>query len=229
MRPFEKNPTKNTLARFKLIPNFKWHMFCLFFCAGCQSSNPGYATLKALISPTAAQFDASYDYISIQSDTSNGRMILGYRQLQEHKLIEHWYTGAGEMIETVDGRLHKALGTTSEIRRNTSQAPSWQTVSESRIPVTWERQLDIMPGYRFGLVEQISTRQLTEVEIPVVPGIEQRGLVWFQDEVQTKDIQGQTETYRQLFAVKNNQLIYSEQCISEKLCMRIQSIPRAVK
>ena len=229
MCPFEKNPTKNTFARFILIPNFKWHMFCLFFCAGCQSSNPGYASLKALISPTKAQFDASYDYISIQSDNSNGRMILGYRQFQEDKLIEHWYTGAGEMIETVDGRIHKALGTTSEIRRNTGQAPSWQTVSESRVPLTWQRRLDIMPGYRFGLEEKISTRQLTEVEIPVVPGVEKRGLVWFQDDVQAKDIQGQAVTYQQLFAFRNKQLIYSEQCISEMMCLRIQSIPRAVK
>ena len=229
MRPFEKNPTKNTFARFKLIANFKWHMFCLFFCAGCQSSNPGYASLKALISPTPAQFDASYDYISIQSDTSNGRMILGSRQFKEHKLIEHWYTGACEMIKTVDGRIHKALGTTSEIRRNTGQAPSWQTVSESQVPVTWQRRLDIMPGYRFGLEETISTRQLTEVEIPLVPGIEKHGLVWFQDNVQTKDIQGKATTYRQLFALRNKQLIYSEQCISEMMCMRIQSIQRAVK
>ena len=83
--------------------------------------------------------------------------------------------------------------------------------------------------HRFGLEEKISTRQLTEVEAPVVPGIEKHGLVWFQDEVQAKDIQGQAVTYRQLFALRNKQLIYSEQCISEMMCMRIQWIPRAVK
>lgn len=220
---------KNTFDFFKPISIIGLIFLCLFFCIGCQTSNPGYATLKALFSPTEAKFDASYDYLSIQSDTSNGRMILGYRQFQQGRVIENWYAGGGEMLETVDGRVHKALGTTSEIHRNTGQAPTWQSLSNSRSVVTWRRTLDIMPGYRFGIEEKITTRQLTNLEIPVVSGIELNGLVWFQDDVQTTDIQGRPAYYRQLFAVKNDQIIYSEQCISEMLCMRIQWIPRTVQ
>ncbi len=227
MRLFEKHFQTHIHFRFKFFSCFQWQVFCLIFCAGCQSSNPGYATLKALLSSSEAQFDASYEYLSIQSDNSNGRMILGYRQVQQGKVIEYWYTGGGEMLETVDGRIYKALGTTSEIRRNTGQAPSWQTMSSSQMPVHWQRSLDIMPGYRFGLEEKITTRVLTGIETPAVSGIEKQDLVWFQDQIQSTDIQGRPSEYRQLFAFKNERLIYSEQCISETLCMRIQWIPKA--
>lgn len=225
---FEKHLKKNTAGFSQLIFFIHWHLCILLFIAGCQNANPGYATLKALISPVESRFDASYDYISIQSVTSNGRMILGYRQIQQGKLIEHWYTGAGEMLETADGRIYKALGTTSEIRRNIGQTPSWQAVSESLVPIKWRRSLDIMPGYRFGIEEKITTRMLTENDIPVILSIKQRGLVWYQDVVESTDIHGLPITYIQLFALKDKQIVYSEQCISELLCMHIQWIPRAV-
>jgi len=171
---------------------------------------------------------ADYDYLGVSLDGRTSFLALGYRDdtvsfrgLERH---EFWYSAQNEMLHTVNGRIHRAIGFTVEWRAQDSSPPSWADVKRSRFEVTWSRLLDVMPGYRFGQEGRLRTRPtLAPVDAPRdIPA----GVSWFEDIVVSTAEDNQVWEFRQLFAVLSDQVVYSEQCLSPKVCLRLRPLPR---
>ena len=138
------------------------------------------------------------------------------------KFHEYWYTGQGEMLHMVDGRISKALGFTHEIRSQTQSAPNWSDVVESKNEVSWSRKLDLMPGYRYNLLNNIYT---FNIGVPKdSPSFIPNGVRWIADIVESKSLNGHAWWYLQRFALMDGRVVYSEQCIDQGLCIKIRHI-----
>ena len=223
-KPFKPGNTLSGFFFYVITP-------VLFSCVltACKSTDPSWHALKSLLSKPEPKFNPSFEYIDVELDGRKSRLALGYREFVHGRPLEHWYSGAGEMLEMFDGRVNKALGMTLEIRRNKSRPPAWDSFDDARQTQVWTREIDIMPGYRFGVEDEITTVKLSKENLPVQKSKYPKDAIWFQEQVITKDIQGKTQKFQQLFAVFNNRVIYSEQCLHENMCMIFQRDQQAAR
>lgn len=197
----------------------------IFFLSlsGCQS-NPTFETFKNLL-PWAkkySQVSPGFEYILVTTREQNALMALGERRIDESKnqTHEHWYTGQGEMLYLVEGRIQKALGFTNEIRGQVNAAPTWDEVIKSKRELTWRRQIDLMPGFRYGVVDNFSTKK---IETPIkLPDSLPTSSKWITDLVESKAADGRTWWFLQRFALYEGRVVYSEQCIGNDLCIKIK-------
>ena len=171
---------------------------------------------------------ADYDYLGVSLDGRASFLALGYRSdiisSRGPERHEFWYSAQNEMLHTVNGRIHRAIGFTVEWRAQDSSPPSWADVQRSKFEVVWSRALDVMPGYRFGQEGHLRTRPIpSPVDAP--QGIP-TSVSWFEDVVVSTTEDNQPWEFRQRFAVLSDQVVYSEQCLSPKVCLRLRPFPR---
>lgn len=145
-------------------------------------------------------------------------MVLGSRFSQGGHTLEQWFSGEGEMLELRDGRVHRALGMTSEIRRTQAAPPAWQALSEAPKAIAWQRERDVMPGYQ-QRQEKITTRKARAPRSNAFGGAS-----WVEEEVSTQRLNGQAWRYTERFAVQGQQVLYSEQCVSPSLCLKLKPL-----
>lgn len=213
---------------------------------GCRSSNPVYDTLTHALpwTPQVASLQPGFEYLSVSIDGKTSVMALGQREVRGTAVHEHWYTGQGEMLYLVDGRVQQALGFTHELRQQTGEPPAWSSFKTAQqqtpptkpvaepvpVPVlsyepqdfSWKRQLDVMPGYRFGVQETVQTRTVAEpARLP--DGVPARAL-WVAEEVRGKKANGLPWVYAQRFALVNERVVYSEQCLAPALCLALRPL-----
>jgi hypothetical protein len=166
-----------------------------------------------------------YEYLLIEIDGRKTAMALGHRQelveAGELKVHEHWYSGQREMIHMVNGRIHTALGLTVEWRRQRSSPPNWGALSDSKATTIWHRELDIMPGYRYGQTDRIETQVGTAP--PGAPA-QAGGTQWFSDHVRSPLALDGNWVYKQHFAVVQGRVVYSEQCLSPSVCFKFKHL-----
>jgi hypothetical protein len=218
------------LRFFLCVPLYAPLFASVLLLQGCRSSNPVYDTLTNVL-PWKAQYanlQPGFEYLWVSLDGKASVMALGSRDVRGTAVHEHWYTGQGEMLYLVDGRVQQALGFTHELRQQTGAPPVWgsfEAVLGQVQPikdVTWTRQLDVMPGYRFGVQETLVSRPLAEpARLP--EGVPARAQ-WVADEVQGKQANGLPWVYAQRFAIKNNRVVYSEQCLAPNLCLALRPL-----
>lgn len=177
------------------------------------------------------QFLPGYDYLLIDLQGRQAVMALGARQTtatpQGDVTDEYWYSGNKEMLHLRDGRIQKLLGATTEWRDSRGQPPSWASLQAGQPATPWRRERDEMPHYRYGLEDRISTQAISEPPPDKRPAAAQTNapLRWVQDTVQSVTPQGQRWTFEQYFALQHNRVVYSEQCISPQLCVRLSYKP----
>jgi hypothetical protein len=191
---------------------------------GCRGSNPVYDTLTNVLpwSRQYASLQPGFEYLWVSVDGRASVMALGSRETRGRAVHEHWYTGQGEMIYLVNGRVQQALGFTHEVRHQTGQAPAWSELGQSLTAVQWTRQLDLMPGYRMGVQEYVASRAVAEPSrLPEdVPAHAQ----WYADIVNGKHANGLAWRYEQRFALANDHVVYSEQCLAATLCLKLRPL-----
>jgi hypothetical protein len=200
----------------------------LTFLYGCQS-NPTYDTFRTLLpwSKKYSQIQPGFEYILVTANGHQALMALGSRfsltEFGSQTLVhEYWYTGAGEMLHLVDGRINKALGFTFEIRNQTNNAPSWEEVVEAKNKLIWYRKIDLMPRFRYGVQNNVFT---FEVQSPTsAPEFVPLNAKWVTDLVESKSFDGSPWIYSQLFAIVDRRVLYSEQCIDKSLCLKIRNL-----
>jgi len=217
---------------------------------GCRSTNPVFDTLTQAMpwKPQVASLQPGFEYLWVSVDGKASVMALGKREVRGTAVHEHWYTGQGEMLYLVDGRVQQALGFTHELRQQTSAPPAWSSFKavQQQTPQTtslttpvvaavpepepshanqdylWKRQLDVMPGYRFGVQEAVVTRAVAK---PVrLPDRVPANALWVADDVQGKKANGLPWVYAQRFALVNESVVYSEQCLAPALCLALRPL-----
>jgi len=166
-----------------------------------------------------------FEYLLIEIDGRKTAMALGSREVFIHQgqqqVHERWYSGEREMIDMVDGRLQTAVGLTVEWRHQRSKPPTWGAVSQTQASLPWARELDIMPGYRFGQTDNVQTRIGTAPKgAPSLPA----GTRWFSDGVRSPQPLGGDWVFEQHFALHQGRVVYSEQCLAPTVCFKFQPL-----
>ena len=172
------------------------------------------------------RYRPGFEYLAVSLDSRASVMALGERTVQgsgdSRHVHERWYTGQGEMLYVVDGRIQQALGFTHEWRGQTSTPPAWEAVLHNSRELSWRRMLDVMPGYRYNLIDNITTYK-TAVPKRLPEGVSPQAQ-WVADLVSSKGDDGLDWWYVQKFAVLDGRVVYSEQCVAKTLCLALRPL-----
>lgn len=191
---------------------------------GCKGFNPVADTMSTFVSSAepSDNYQKGLSYLKVVLNGRETSMALGYRSDKGQEVHEHWYSGQREMLHLVNGRITEVQGMTNELRKQSGKAPSWTYLMETKRPLSWLRTRDVMPGYRYGVVEYVVSQW-------VEPTHKQAALVkqpalWFTEQIQSKTSNGQNWTYIETYAVSGNQVIYSEQCLAPDMCIQLRPL-----
>jgi hypothetical protein len=209
---------------------FSWLILIVVAFSGCGGINPVIDMTTTLLpfNSTVVSFQPGFEYLAVNLNGRKTHIALGHRVKQGDTLHEYWYSGEREMMHLANGRIVEVQGMTYEVRATTTEVPSWQSIADSSQYIVWSRQRDVMPGYRYGLVEYVISQKVT-------PSAKERDLIknenaiWVEEEIKSKNTDGKAWIYGDLFAIVNDQVIYSQQCVSAALCFTLQPLGVVVK
>ena len=73
-----------------------------------------------------------------------------------------------------------------------------------------------MPGYRYGVKEFVISQRVT----PTAAEKKAAGVdaLWVEEEIKSKYPDGKDWIYREQFAIRDGQVVYSVQCVAPHLC-----------
>ena len=147
-------------------------------------------------------------------------MALGRREFDGGNVREFWYSSQREMLQLFNGRIEKVLGMTREVRDLKGDGPNWMNVIDEVQPVVWQRSLVLMPGYRYGVVEFVTTSKTNR---PLnAPNDVASSAQWMSETVQRQERHGRVSDYQQRFALQQGRVVYSEQCLSGDMCFKLK-------
>jgi hypothetical protein len=178
------------------------------------------ATLMAPLNP-------AYRYLRVQlSGGAPALLVLGYLESDPGGEVEVWYSARRELIKIQNGRLVGSAGLASDWRnvRYSQPPPAWQAL---RGTASYTRWRDVMPGYHYGLVEQL-TLQAAETPPPpqvtslLSPG-QVKAYVWYRESGSTPNALPQA--WFALSATEPRELLYAYQCLTAQLCLQMQAWP----
>lgn len=208
-------------------------LLCLTGCQpllkqfGATGETLGYAinpSKKSQLGPLAP----GHEYLLAEVNGRQVILALGQRKTTPSSngdvVDEYWYSASREMMHLRNGRLHVIMGMHTEWRDNRSTPPAWSALQAQGQAAQWQRTRDEMPYYRFDIQDRIRTQALAHPPVAVPSGLPTQGhaIRWAQDHIETTTPKGHRWVYTQNFALAANQVIYSEQCISPELCLRLQ-------
>ncbi len=196
----------------------------LLVLAGCQGFNPVIDTASHFWASKARKDSISvgFEYLEVEWQGRKAAMALGYRETKGTQVSEHWYSGQGEMIKLVNGRVVQVLGMTKEVRHVSGTPPVWADLLAHRSPVAWSQTKEVMPLYRYGLQEFFLSQQSTPTASEKV--IASEATAWVVEDVKSKTEKGTTWIYQQKFALVGDKVIYSEQCVAPEMCFKLRPL-----
>ena len=176
--------------------------------------------------------DLRFSYLRVQvPGHPPGLMVLGYVDQDPAGPVEVWYSANRETLRLQNGRVISSTGTEQDWSavQFVPAPPAWSSVSEGGASFT--RQHDVMPGYRFGIREQMKVHTwpgLPSVALPdTLPAEKAASYRWYRESV--LPLPGQTALPDAWFAWGKhrgvNQIVYSEQCLSPDFCLKLQRWP----
>ncbi len=192
--------------------------------AGCQGFNPVTDTAGHFLSNKSsnASFSAGFEYLEVEWQGLKASMALGYRETKGNNVTEHWYSGQGEMVKIVNGRVVQVLGMTKEVRHVGTNTPVWSDILAHRLPIVWSQTKEVMPGYRYGLKEYVITQQVNPIAAEKT--LITDATAWVLEEIKSKDEKGKAWIYQQKFALNGDKVIYSEQCLAPRMCFKLRPL-----
>jgi hypothetical protein len=150
-------------------------------------------------------------------------LVLGYVEPHPEGEIDTWYSVEGEVLRLQNGRIVGTAGLETDWRavRNVS-LPAWKDMV-GRPALVYSRERDEMPGYRFGIAENVTLYSVpapSNSRLAVLPA---DGLRWYEETVL-----GQPDglaSARFALHAGEPRVVYGEQCLSQKLCIAWQTWP----
>lgn len=167
-------------------------------------------------------FNPQYLYLRTVLNGQVNYLVLGYVDPRPEGPVEVWYSGAGEIVKLRDGHIVGTGGLPVDWLDARGVPPS----SSSPMPSTYVRERDLMPGYRFGVRDQVT-------RVPVAPpapgqttlkGVQPSSLRWYEERSTSAQADGALPTAR--FAVSTGPgepvVVYSEQCVTPDICLSFE-------
>lgn len=172
------------------------------------------ASATAVINP-------SIRYLRIEINDRVILLALGYIDAHPLGPVEVWYSTKGEVLRLQNGHVVGLTGSDIEWRQvHLSSMPAWPVDSTS--VSAYSRVRDVMPGYRFGLVDQLSIRSISAPRRSNLVALNAQNLRWYEEHEANDKLPAAR------FALSSTPtVVYGEQCISRALCLSWQQWPPA--
>lgn len=171
-----------------------------------------------------AALDPRFAYLRITRGSHVGHLWRGSTEPGPQGVVEVYYSGSGEVVRLLDGRIMGALGLNTEWRKVSLTAPSWRAVSAAQQGVSFVRVRDVMPGYRSGVRDQVTVRPIAAPSRTAMRGVDAGMLAWFEERTATaaSDAPVPVARYGVDLAGSEEQVVYAEQCLAPDLCFTWQ-------
>lgn len=159
-------------------------------------------------------------YLRVGIGERSAYLALGYVETAPAGTVEVWYSAKGEVLKLQNGRIVGSAGLEADWREvRTTGLPRWADIPASG--TNYQRERDLMPGYRAAVHDSVHVRPIT---VPARPALPQPDLRWFEEASNTPHAAATLPPAR--FAVDltagEGRVVYSEQCLSETLCLTLQ-------
>lgn len=188
-----------------------------------------------------ARLNPNFRYLRVTIGGRVAMLALGDFDKDRRGPIEVWYSAEREVLRLQNGRIAGAVGLTTEWRNVLlPDLPSWSANARSDRALHWTRQRDVMPGYRYGLKDELSLRVIAAPQSSALRDLDPQRLTWFEERVETgmvaghpRVLDGRTKADEFLpparYAVDisgdRETVVYGEQCLAVALCFTWQRWP----
>jgi len=212
---------------------------------GCSSGSSAMLDAARILyrgqpaSQNSPNFNPNFAYLRAQIANRTIYMVLGYIDQHPEGQVEVWYSGSGEVIRLLNGRLVGSTGLSTDWRATRfSRWPAWPDAfapsSQDAAPQRYVRERDLMPGYRFGIRDEIIRAPIPAPANSAIAGVDAQSLSWYEERSVTRPSSASLPVARFGLSKKPGAartVVYSEQCISNDLCMSFErwtpSVPAA--
>ncbi len=213
------------LAQGVLIVLMALAVLLLGACGHTPVSRTVWDALSTGKSVDAINLNPNLRYLRV---TARGRvvlMVLGYVESAPDGDLETWYSSEGEVLRLKSGRVVATVGLETDWRevRNVS-LPPWKGFT-GQSPVTYQRERDEMPGFRFGIAETVSLYAVRAPTNALLVGLPAQELRWFEEAVQGQFGGLSSARYALRTTDGEPRVVYGEQCLSPNFCLAWQVWP----
>jgi len=182
------------------------------------------ATVTATLNP-------AFRYLRVSlSGYQPALLVLGYVDADPQGDIEVWYSAAKEVVRTQQGRIVGTAGLALDWRRVhfSVPPPAWSAVT--RWPASYTRVREEIPGYRFGLTDNLSLEPVagppTLALSRTLPSDVAQTYAWYRENSESQNLQALPPSWFALASYRGNlTVVYSFQCLSQQLCLSLQRWP----
>ena len=169
----------------------------------------------------SARLDPNFRYLRVTIGGRVAFLALGYVDSHPDGPIEVWYSALREVVRLQNGRVVGVTGLNTEWRNvSISDAPPWSAADGAQQPVRWMRVRDVMPGYRFGVRDDLALRVIPASGRSELQGVDPKSLTWFEERLRS-DALPPAHYVVDLHGGKNT-VVYGEQCIAPDICFTWQ-------
>lgn len=200
---------------------------------GCSSGSSAMLDTARMLyqgRSSAAQpnFNPNFVYLKAGIEGRTIYMVLGYLDQRPEGTVEVWYSGGGEVIRLLNGRIVGTTGLTTDWRAvRTANWPSWPVAASSPDNTSvqrYTRERDVMPGYKFGINDDIMRIAVPTPSDTAISGVDASSLQWYEERATSRPASAALPVARFGISRKSGTpvVVYSEQCISNNLCMSFE-------
>jgi hypothetical protein len=190
--------------------------------SGCVALDPSVQASAAALWPSKAEVAAprlnpNFDYLRVTVQGQVLYLARGYTDADPAGPVSVWYSSDREVLRLQRGRLAGLAGTpVSWVHvRGLTQAPVAWPGTESAV---WQREVDHMPGYRWGLRDQLVVRAIAAPVDTALSGWLPQALQWAEEQDQAARL----PPARYAWAPGQPEPIYGEQCLHTDFCLTWQ-------
>jgi hypothetical protein len=186
------------------------------------------AGLRRAPTVDSAKIAPKFSYLRVTNPY--GTAILGLNRVEPHPdgPILVWQSVAGEVLRIQNGRLIGASGLLTEWHDvRVPSLPKWSELAASSQAVHWKRERDVMPGYRYGIQDELMLKVVSAPARSALRETDETTLTWFEEDVVTRWASASEDRlpparYAVRIAGNAETVVYGEQCLSPKLCLTWQ-------
>lgn len=180
----------------------------------------------------------AFRYIRVTVDGRVSFLALGSEDKHPQGPIEVWFSAQREVLRLQNGRVVGASGVFTEWRSVTlPEMPPWSAIARSQQPLPWVRIRDVMPGYRFGVHDELVLSAISPPQKSALQGVDAQSLSWFEERFQTGVVAGYLTKlvthvaadgalpparYAVDFRDGKEIVVYGEQCLAPDFCFTWQ-------
>ena len=236
-------PLRDSLTRFTAS------LLAVLLCSsvalllgGCAAESTAIGKSARMLMPFGSQdvLDGvsllpSRRYLRASIEGRTVLLVLGYLEASPEAEIEVWYSAQGEVLKLQRGRIVGTAGLAIDWREvSFSQPPpNWKALSKLG-SLSYTRNRDEMPGYRFGLRDAVTARLIAPPKDTLIQRLAPDSLHWTEETsapanaaTNVADLPLPPARFAFSASQEGGAPVYSEQCLTPTLCLALQRWPVA--